>query len=139
MGINAINIIKNLESENEFIKMHEMAVEIQTDHKFPTFAQAKVFYADGNIYSGKLIANNVIKMTWLPAQCQLQGMVADKFPGYVRDTKFDSTLFMINAFHKFCNDKNEDCFSLDRYWLEFVMQIKYSKKWSANRQDWIKI
>ena len=125
--------------ENELVKMHETAVEIQSGHKFPLFAQAKMFYTDGNTYTGKMIAPNTIKIIWVPTQRQLQYMVANKFLDYIHDVKFDSTISMVNAFHKFCNDRNEDCFSIDRYWLEFVMEMKHQKKWSSDRQDWIKI
>lgn len=130
-----------MDTTKEYIKMCEKTGEIQggfqslhdtINHPHNLYVDKDTYKTTSPFYNYKH-RNNI----FLPRQDQLQEMVKSCFIDYIRDTKFNSTIFMLQKFNEFCNNKNEDCFSLERYWLEFTMKERYNKTW--NGKDWERI
>jgi hypothetical protein len=76
---------------------------------------------------------------WIPRQDQLQELITDK--GYVRFS-------LVEVFYHYCmrmvdyaltkEDYDTEIFnSMDELWLAFTMHIRFKKRWSVGREDWI--
>ena len=64
------------------------------------------------------------KPIWLPRQDQLQGMVKDEY-----------AINLLYAFHDWYNTKKDypsPDWSMEQFWLAFVMGKKYNKVWANN-------
>jgi len=106
------------------------------------------------------VFNKKKQITWLPTQDDLQQMYYDCYSMVDMDgnkiSNWATTLYMFFNFISFrtgdikgdcvCGGRIMDTFNLNnkynsmcQLWLAFVMENKYSKRWSTDKQDWIPI
>lgn len=148
---------EKMDTSKEFIKMCEMAIEIQyrwrpkngdlclSGNSVRMFRTPNVlYYLDQPNYSlietDFLLKRDINRIVCLPTQSQLQGMVKgdkdlwyfmDQFFGFITKPRiFEGE----KAGENYCDILN----SMEQLWLAFVMKEKYNKSWNEEKQDWIK-
>lgn len=131
--INLLNILIYregfMDTSEKYIKMCEMAVEIQEiRHGFSSGYNGELWKSGRYVqcHTGKeYISNEAI---WLPRQDQLQEMLK------ANDTRVENMLSCSLWVSRSHINKND---SLESVWLRYVMDELYYKKWDDKNKEWI--
>ena len=126
-----------MDNSKDYIKMCEMAEEIQHDK-----LNVGDFVYDGRVGETRIYGLNYKQVIvedyaiWLPRQDQLQEMIEKKWKDGFNDItgrKFYpcDLLRAFCDFSVYCKPKE----SMEQLWLAFVMKEKYNKVW--NGEDWV--
>lgn len=77
-------------------------------------------------------------LIWLPRQDQLQKMILDLVK---IDGLSSSPIIPIGKFITYYKKRGISMkkTTFEQFWLMFVMKEKYSKQWSENKQEWVKM